>query len=384
MSRLTTKLLIAALLLLPAAGATRAADATALPLVRVVAGVERELVAETAVTGAIVARDEVLVAAELDGVPITELLVEEGDRVTAGQPLARLSRDLLAAQLASADATLERVQLGVVLARASVDEVAAQAAWLQSEVERAQRLARSSNVALSTLEQREAERKGAEARMVAARQGVLLAEAQVAEAAAKRNELLVKLAKTEIKAPVGGIVSQRRAKQGMTVTAMGEPLFRIIEQGEVELRADVAETVLARLAVGQKVRVTPNGSEQSFTGPLRLIAPSIDPPERLAAIRVALDGQPRLTIGLFARARIETARARGVAVPTSGVQVGEGGATVQLVRGDQIETRDVRLGLRTDELTIVAEGLSVGERIVALSGSFLRPGDRVRPVDIEP
>ena len=262
MSRLTTKLLIAALLLLPAAGATRAADATALPLVRVVAGVERELVAETAVTGAIVARDEVLVAAELDGVPITELLVEEGDRVTAGQPLARLSRDLIAAQLASADATLERVQLGVVLARASVDEVAAQAAWLQSEVERAQRLARSSNVALSTLEQREAERKGAEARMVAARQGVLLAEAQVAEAAAKRNELLVKLAKTEIKAPVGGIVSQRRAKQGMTVTAMGEPLFRIIEQGEVELRADVAETVLARLAVGQKVRVTPIGSEQ--------------------------------------------------------------------------------------------------------------------------
>jgi hypothetical protein len=77
---------------------------------------------------------------------------------------------------------------------------------------------------------------------------------------------------------------------------------------------------------------------------------------------------------------VETARAHGLAVPTSAVLYGESGPTVQLVNESRIETRPVVLGLVSGGLIEVRKGLDEGDLIVAKSGTFLRDGDAVAPL----
>jgi RND family efflux transporter MFP subunit len=353
------------------------------PTVSVVAATERELVARLVVTGTLAARDEVLVGPEIDGSRVVELLVEEGDRVEKGQVLARLSRDLWDAQLASIDATLARSEVGILVAQSQVDEAEAAAAQADADFERAQALIRRGNTSEATLDERKAAASSARARVATARQSVRLAEAQVAETEAERAEIMVQIGMTEIEAPAAGRISERRARLGALASMSGDPLFRIIEDDEIELQAQVAEVMLAKLAPGQPVEVAPVGRAVPIHGEIRLITPQVDPQTRLGKVKIRLDDSRGLTLGTFARGRIEVARERGVVVPVTAVQFATDRQEVQVVKDDQVETRVVELGLRTNEAVVIEQGLAVGEKIVAVSGTFLRDGDRVRPVELD-
>ena len=372
--------------LLATTPASRAADAqiappVTAPTVSVVTATQRELVGQLLVTGSLAAREEVLVGSEIDGSRLVEILAEEGDEVQEGQVLARLSHELWDAQLASADATLARSKVAVDVAKSQIGETSAAAAQAAADFERAQALIRRGNTSAAILDEREAATKTAIARVAAAQDNVQLAQAQVAEAAAKRQEILVQIGMTEIKAPTAGRITQRNARLGALAFRTGEPLFRIVENDEVELQAQVAEVVLGKLAVGQKAMVTPVGGEKPIDGTVRLISPRIDPQSRLATVKVRLDRPHGLTLGTFARARIETAREQGVVVPVTAIQFDSGGQQVQVVKDGKVETRSVAIGLRTNDQAVVEQGLEAGEKIVAVSGTFLRDGDRVRPVD---
>lgn len=371
------------LLAFPSAHAAGPADPAAVlaPMVSVVTAIERELVAHELVTGTLEARQEVLVGPKIDGSRIAGLLADEGDMVVQGQVLARLSRELWDAQLASAEAALARAKIGVAVADSQVDEAAAAALQAQADFERARALIQRGNTSAATLDEREAAAKSAKARVATARQGVRLAEAQVAEAKARRDELSVRIAMTEIPAPVAGRISERQARLGALAAMGGEPLFRIIRDDQIELHADVAEVTLAKLAPGQKVEVTPVGRDAPIPGEIRLISPRIDPQTRLGKAEIRLDHAGGLTLGAFAHGRVETAREIGVVVPVTAVQFGEDREEVQLVQDGRVETRIVEIGLRTNELAVIRQGLQAGDRIVAVSGTFLRDGDLVRPVE---
>lgn len=351
------------------------------PTVRVIRVETSELVASTTVTGTLVARDEVQVGPEIDGSRIVELLAEEGQTVQKGDVLARLSRDLLDAQLASLDAALARARVAVSQAQSQVDEAQANLDQSGADLERAQALIRSGNTTAATLDQRVAASKTAKARLEAAGEGVKLAQAEVDEATTKRAELALRLTKTEIRAPASGRISERAAKLGALAPMAGEPLFRIIRDGQIELEADIAEVTLAQLAEGQPAQIVPVGRKTPIEGRVRLVAPSIDPQTRLGRVKIALDDSSGLTVGTFARGRVETARATGVVVPISAVQFQGAKATVQVVKDELVETRPVTIGLRTSDDVLVEAGLKPDERIVALSGTFLRGGDRVHAVE---
>ena len=96
-----------------------------------------------------------------------------------------------------------------------------------------------------------------------------------------------------------------------------------------------------------------------------------------------LDPDPRLRIGTFARGAVELARTRGVTVPQASVLYGGGKrSSVLVVTDDKVEAREVRTGLSDEDDIEIRSGLSEGERVVARAGSFLRDGDRVRPVPL--
>ncbi len=349
------------------AGASTATAERRAPTVTVVRALRREIAEEVHVSGSLVPREEVLVTPEIDGLAVTEILVEEGDRVEKGQVLARLSRSAVEAEAAQAEAAVAQADAQIAEADASVAEN-------RLAMERAESLIGSKTISRSTYEQRQSAFQVAEARANAARQNLKVAEAQSAQSA-------IRLARTEIKAPAGGIISRRTLKIGAIASMAGDPAFRIIEGGAVELAADVVDATLARFETGQSVRVTTAGSSQPLQGTIRLISPEVDPVTRLGDVRVALPLDADVTIGSFASGIVEVGRRTAITVPISAITVTDGNTTVQAVRDNKIETRAVEVGLRSPIRAEIRSGLEQDELVVARAGSFLRDGDVVTPVE---
>jgi len=350
------------------------------PTVTVVAARRGDIAETSIVTGTLVPREEVLVNAEIDGLAVVEILVEEGDRVEKGQVMARLSRDTVDVAVAQANAQVSRAGAAIAQAEAQISQAQATLDQAVSALDRTERLQRTGTASVETLETRQMSADVARAQLEAARESLAAAEADKQLAEAQKREQLVRLGRTEIKAPTAGIVSRRTARVGAVVASAGDPLFRIIEAGDVELEANVAETTLARLAVGQPATIVRAGRDQPFAGTVRLIPTEIDPETRLGRVRIAAASGEGMTIGAFAYATVETARANGILVPLSAILYGGKQAEVQVVVDAVVETRPVKVGLVSGDEAEVIEGISEGDEVVRVSGTFLRGGDRVNPV----
>jgi len=374
--------LLATPLPLQAQTAGQAAPAAAGPSVTVTQAQTTEIVQSVVVSGSVVARDEVLVAPEVDGLAIIELLAQEGDKVAEGQVLARLSRVTLDVQKAQNDAQIARAEALMAQARAQIAEADANLVQANNAFDRTKALRESGNTSVETFDQRAAAARSGQARANSARQALAIASADLALAQAQGKDIAVKLARTEIKASRAGVVSRRTARLGAmaSVLPQTDPLFRIIADGAVELEAQVAEVELPKLKLGQGVAVTPAGANDALAGTIRLIMPEVDKASRLGRVLVALDGNPPVAIGSFARGIIETGRKRAVTLPLSAITYNRAGATVQSVKDGKVTTKPVTLGLVGHGRAEIVSGIAEGETVVARAGTFVRDGDIVTPV----
>jgi HlyD family secretion protein len=187
-----------------------------------------------------------------------------------------------------------------------------------------------------------------------------------------------------VTAPANGLIAKRGARVGAIaigafVAGSGEPLFRIVKNGEIELDAEVTETKLGKVAVGQKARIEVAGSGL-FEGTVRLIAPEVDTATRTGRVRIFLGSDPALRTGAFARGVIETATGNGLAVPQSAILYSDAGASVQVVANGKVTTRRIETGLMAGQRVEVRSGLKLGDIVVAKAGTFLRDGDSVRSI----
>ncbi|GAB6845013.1 RND family efflux transporter MFP subunit [Methylorubrum rhodinum] len=379
-------LFAAAGLAIAAAPAVRAETAPAVtpraPAVSVVEAARREIVESVVVTGTLVPRDEILVSPEIDGYRIVELLVEEGARVAKGQVLARLNRELIDRQLAQQAALVEKAKAAVPQAQSSIEQAEAAETEARLSFERAKSLMQTGNATAVVMESRTAALRQAEGKLTFARNGLSIAKADLAQALALKAELELRLARTEIRAPEAGIVSRRTARVGMAASSAAEPLFRLIARGEIELEGEVIETKLPLLREGAPAFIE-IGEGERVSGSVRVVYPEVDRASRLGKVRVRLDPDPRLRIGTFVRGAVELARTRGVTVPQASVLYGGAKrSSVLVVADDRVESREVRTGLSDDDDIEIRAGLNDGERVVARAGSFLRDGDKVRPVSV--
>lgn len=341
-----------------------------------------ELVETVLVTGSLVAREEILVGPEVEGLRIIEVLADEGDRVKKGQPLARLVSDTIETQLAQNDAAQARARASIAQAKSNIAAAEARLVEARNAYNRAKPLSQSGVISESGMDQRTSAAKTAEANLAAAKDGLALAEAELAQAEAQRKDLMWRRGRTEVTAPADGIISRRVARVGGFAAGAAEPMFRIVAKGEVELDAEVIETRMAALRVGQPVEVDAAGAGL-VRGTIRIVSPEIDKATRLGRVRVFLGDNPQLRVGAFATGIIETARSRGLAIPASAVLYAGDTATVQIVVNDKIVTRPVKLGLSQGKLVEVRDGLSEGDAVVKKAGTFLRDGDSVRPIPVQ-
>lgn len=355
------------------------ADATP-PAVTVVTTSRRLLEERVLVTGTLVARTDVLVAPEIEGLRIMALEADIGDRVAKGQVLARLERETLEVLLAQREAAIARARAAIAQGRSAITQAEARQEEAANALQRGQSLKSSGFLSESILDQRETAARTAQAALVSARDGLALAEADLQQAQALHRDTAWRIGRTEIRAPVAGLVSNRNARIGGVAAAVGEPMFRIIADGEIELEADVPEVDIVRLQAGQTALVDVPGGV-AVQGVVRLVSPEVERTTRLGKVRISLRDAAVLRVGSFARGTVVTARREGLAIPVAAVQFGNSRTSVQRVDGDRIATHPVVTGLKSGSVIEIREGLSSGDKVVAKAGTFLRNGDRINAVE---
>jgi multidrug efflux pump subunit AcrA (membrane-fusion protein) len=181
-----------------------------------------------------------------------------------------------------------------------------------------------------------------------------------------------------LRAPAPGLVTEVKTIVGAPASPQAGPMFRIAVNNEVELDAQVPAVHMLKLNPGATVRISRDDAPD-LVGRVRLISPEIDRANQLGHIRISLTSNPSVKIGMFARASIDAKRSCGVAVPRTAIDH----LTVQVVKGNTVETRNVRIGLVSDTSTEILEGLDVGETVVADAGSSLHDGDQIKTMFAE-
>ncbi|WP_293881762.1 efflux RND transporter periplasmic adaptor subunit [Sphingomonas sp.] len=304
-------------------------------------------------TGNLAARREMPVGVAGEGGMVTQVLVEPGQWVNAGQVLATVDRRV-------------QTQQGNSLA-ASVAVAQADARIAQSNLERSLQLVSRGFISKADVDSKSAIRDAARARVDVAR-------AQLGQAQASTARL-------DIRAPAAGLVLTRSVEPGQVVGAGSGVLFRVAKGGELELLARLGESDLARMRVGQRATVTPVGSAQNFLGQIWQVSPVIDPQSRQGVARIALSYNPALRPGGFAAARIISGAADVPELPESAVQSDTKGNYVYIVGADKkVARRDVKVGDVGDTGVSILSGLAGTEQVVLSAGGFLNAGESVLPV----
>lgn len=383
-SPLLACLSLCALALLPApvaAQETGPAVTVNRPAISVVTATSAPLRDRIYTGGLIQPQETVLVTPLIEGQPVEELLADVGQIVKSGDVLARLSpttlelnRSQLLASLAAANATVAQAEAQVTDAEASLAEAERAAARILSLQERG-------NASEAAADQAKTASVSALARLTVARQSLEAAKAQAASTAAQLANVELNLSRTEVRAPVAGEIVARNAQLGGVASAAGAPMFTLIRDGALELRAELSATDLLRIAPGQSAELRLPGSRETLSATVRLVEPALDLNSRLGYARLALDAPGTARAGMYGEAVVLVAEREGLALPLTAVTSGPRGAFVMVVDAEgRVSRRSVTTGIRDGDLVEILSGLSEGEAVVARAGSFVREGDQITPV----
>ncbi|MBY0520959.1 MAG: efflux RND transporter periplasmic adaptor subunit [Sphingomonas sp.] len=304
-------------------------------------------------TGSLAARIDMPVGVAGEGGIVTNVLVQPGAWVGAGQVLATIDRSV-------------QVQTGESLA-AQVNVARSDARLAQAELDRASQLVDRGFISKADIDRKAATRDAANAR-------VRVAQAQLAETRARTGRL-------SIRAPAAGLVLTRNVEPGQVVSSASGTLFRLARGGELELRAALSDADMTSVRVGVPAQVTPVGSTEHFTGRVWQVSPVIDPQTRQGVARIALPYNPALRPGGFASATIIRGNSEVPLLPESAVQSDAKGNFVYVVDTKNIVVRrPIKVGQVSDAGVAIVEGLNGRERVVVSAGAFLNPGQKVAPV----
>ena len=353
------------------------ADSQNTPTVTVATVALGDLLARTHVSGTLVAKEEVLINPQIGGYEIQQILVDIGDTVKAGDVLVKLDARTLEAQLAQADADVVRAKANVRQAQSQIDSAKANLTQATTSLTRNQRLRSSGSIPTATLDDSQAAAGVAQAAFDSAKEGLNVAAAQLTQLQAQRDLAALNLSRATIKAPVGGIIAQRTAKQGAIASTGGEPMLKIIANGDIELEAEVVETALNGVQPGNQADISIAGAGNQ-TGKVRRVSPTVDPQTRLGLVRITLDKNPAIRSGGFADGWITVNKKQALMVPSTAVQSNTEGDAVTVVKDGVIEKRSIVAGILFDGKREVIKGLTAGETVLVRAGNFFRDGDLVK------
>jgi HlyD family secretion protein len=314
-----------------------------------------ELARGITANGSIHPWQEIIIGAEVGGYRVAAVNVDVGDHVKRGQELIRLRGDLLSAELASKRANLQSAQ-------ASFENAA-------SAYRRAQSLTVSGALSQSDVDQLKSEELAGRARV------------EVAKADLEGAELRLKY--TRVTAPDDGVISVRNVAVGQ-IAATGGEMLRMVRKGRVEWRAEIPESRLREINIGQSVKLTTADGNQ-LDGKVRTVSPTVDNTTRAGLVYVDISSASARP-GMFARGEIVLDRSEAPMLPIASVVVQDGYSYVFVLKADDsVERRRVETGTVKDNLIEILAGIQPQDRVVHKGAGFLKDGDRVNVVkgDVE-
>ena len=329
--------------------ATKATEPRPALTVSIVRPAPADISAKLQANGNVAAWQEASIGAESNGLRLTEVRVNVGDVVRAGQVLATFAPDT--------------IQADVAQSRANLLEAQANAAEAQANAQRANTLSQSGALSAQQIQQYATAAQTAQARVEAAK--------------AMLNAQQLRMKHTQVLAPDSGVISARTATVGAVVAA-GTELFRMVRKGRLEWRAEVASSELARIQVGNPVNLTAASGAQ-VQGKVRMIAPTVDAQTRNALVYVDLPSHADIRAGMFARGEFVLGQRSAITVPASAIVVRDGFSNVfELTADKHVRMVRVQTGQRSGEAVEITSGLTPNAAIVARGGAFLNDGDLVR------
>ncbi|MBY5994144.1 efflux RND transporter periplasmic adaptor subunit [Ferrimonas balearica] len=339
-------------LLALAALSVHAADAPPAPpapLVSVTQAQSRDLAPTMTVTGTVHSRHDAQITASVDG--RLDWVAEPGTRVRAGEVLARIDKTELALRVAEYEAEIERAGI--------------RHRQLSREADRLETLARSNSAAASALDKAVMERD--------------LAGADQRLAQARLAQLQDRLARTDIRAPFDGIVTERRHRAGEYVVR-AEPLLSVTDPDRLEIRLHAPLRYSRSVKEADPLRIW--GSDGEFQGRISRVIPVSDPRSQTFEVRVSLapELERRLAVGELVSAALPIGPQRPtLVIPRDATVLRSSGAHLfRLNDQNQVEQVSITLGQGQGEWIAIEGDVQPGDRVVIRGAETLSAGQQVR------
>lgn len=302
-------------------------------------------------SGVIVAKDTAQVGAKLTGVAISEVLVEVGDVVEAGQVLARLDDSA--------------VVQAVVVAKAELNQAIASQAKAHADLARVEPLIKIDAISRQQYDAYQTAKAQADASMVSAK--------------ARLNNVQIQNQNSLVVAPIAGLVSEKSAQVGLMAT--GTPLFTIVKNGVLEWQASVSLAKAKQISLGQLVKVQVGGDE--IEAVVEKIAPIANNSRELT-IHATLKPSPLLRAGMYQSGKFVLPNQSLLTLPTRVVTTTDGFSYVWMLKMIDGATatahrQKVEVVGRTNET--IAVQIDPEMLVVKEGGNFLKEGDLVRVVN---
>lgn len=310
-----------------------------------------ELTSGLPISGALKAVNSAIVKARVPG-ELQGLTVREGDRVEAGQVIARVESTEYADRVRQAQEQADAAKAQVEIAQRQVDNNAA--------------LVRQGFISKTAADNSLASLNTAQANHRAAQAGI--------------DVLRKSLADTVLRAPISGQVSQRLAQPGERVAPEAR-IVEIVDLSRLELEASISPADSVAVRVGQQALLRIEGAAQPVPATVARINPSAQAGSRSVLIYLTVAAQPGLRQGLFAQGQLATETQRALAVPLNAVRTDKPLPYVQVVEGDRIAHRTVQTGVRGEvdgELWVAVQGVADGARLLRGAAGVVREGTQVK------
>lgn len=325
-------------------------------------------------TGTLEARVSAIIGPKISGL-ITQVLADQGDRITKGQLLATLYDGDLRQQVEMAKADLAATQAGVERAAADITSAEATATQARAAYGRDAQLVSKKFASPEDLDKSIQQRDVAEAQLKRAQ----LAKVEIERQASKGEETLryyqERLADTKIVSPFDGLVVRRSREPG-DVAVPGSEILQVISTDEMWVSAWVDETAMASLAAGQPARVVfRSAPDKPCSGTVARMAPLADRETREILVDVTVKELPqKWAVGQRAEVYIQTAKKdQALLVPQRAIVWQKGRSGLLVNEAGHAQWRNVTLGLRGAEGVEVTEGLSAGETVIWLHDAKEKP-----------
>ena len=304
-----------------------------------------------AVSGALKASQSAIVKARVAG-ELQELSVREGDRVQAGQIIARI------------DPT--EYQARVRQAQQQADAAKAQVDIAQRQFDNNQALVNQGFISQTALLTSQASLNGAKATHAAALAALDLANKSLADAT--------------LRSPLSGVVAQRLAQPGERV-AIEARLVEVINLSQLELEAALTAEDASRVRVGMTAQIKVEGLAEPVTAKVLRINPSAQMGSRSIVVYLGVKGREGLRQGQFAQGSLGTQSLQVLAVPVNSVRTDKPQPYVQVVQDGKVAHITVRTGERSEgerQNLVAVTGVPEGTQVLSGSVGAVREGVQVK------